>query len=191
MQTIVILIVVVLALVVVLGFFGVGGFSFFPQTQQPTVATDQTSSSAQQLLAQVQQTGSVSQLEGADVTVGTGDAIAPGDTIEVNYTGVLPNGTVFDSTQAHGGTPLTLVVAADGSLQTPDGGSLIAGWSEGMAGMKEGGRRLLAIPPDLGYGPNAVGPIPANSTLIFDVQIVKVTPAGAPATPSADTSTAQ
>jgi FKBP-type peptidyl-prolyl cis-trans isomerase len=182
MQTIVILIVVVISLVIILGFFGVGGFSFSPAAVAPQ---DQTAASpAQQLLAQVQAQGGVSQLEGADIAVGTGDPIAPGDTIEVAYTGALPNGTVFDSTDAHGGTPLTLVVAADGTLHLPDGGGLIAGWSQGMAGMKEGGRRLLAIPPSLGYGANAQGPIPANSSLIFDVRVVKRTPAGTPVTAS-------
>ena len=180
MQIVVILIVVVIATVVVLGFFGVGGLNFFPQqapaadSQAPATA-DQGANSAQQLLAQVQKAGSVTELMGADITVGTGDQIAIGDTIDVKYTGVLPNGTIFDSTDAHGGTPLTLVVAADGTLHLPSGGGLIAGWSQGMAGMRDGGRRLLAIPPALGYGPNGQGPIPANATLIFDVQVVKVT----------------
>jgi peptidylprolyl isomerase/FKBP-type peptidyl-prolyl cis-trans isomerase FkpA len=173
MQIIVILIVVALAIFVVFGFFGIGGLNFF---NAPAASTSQNS--AQALLAEVQQTGSVSQLETADIVVGNGDTIAPGDTIQVAYTGVLTNGTVFDSTDAHGGTPLTLVVGPDGSLHTPDGGSLIAGWSLGMAGMKDGGVRLLAIPPSLGYGANAVGSIPANSTLIFQVAVTKVTPQG-------------
>lgn len=177
MQIIVILIVVAIAVVVVLGFFGIGNFNFFAAAQP------QAQSPAEALLTQVQQSGGVSQLEAEDVTVGTGDPIAPGDTITVSYTGVLADGTVFDSTAAHGGTPLTLVVGADGSLHTEDAGSLIAGWSQGMAGMKEGGRRLLAIPPSLGYGPNAYGPIPANSTLIFDLQVLSVSHSGASTAP--------
>lgn len=180
MQIVIILIVVALAVIVVFGFFGIGGFSFFG-----TQAAPSGQSPAQALLAQVQQSGGVTQLTGEDVTVGTGAPIAPGATISVNYVGALPNGTVFDSTSAHNNVPLVLVVAPDGSLHTPDGGSLIAGWSQGMVGMKEGGERLLAIPPSLGYGPAGQGPIPPNSTLIFDVQLVKVVPAGtAPTTAS-------
>lgn len=174
-------IVIILAIVVILvflglGFFGLGGFSL-GSNQAPQQSAG-TAGDAQSLLTEVQKTGSVTELKSSDIVVGNGDPIAPGDTIEVSYTGVLPNGTVFDSTEAHGGTPLTLVVAADGSLHTPEGGSLIQGWSLGMAGMKEGGQRLLAIPSELGYGPNAVGQIPANSTLIFEVQVLKRTPGG-------------
>ena len=178
MHIVVILLVVAIALVVVLGFFGIGGFNPFGTSQPAT----QQQNPSQTFLAQVQQNGGVTQLVGEDVTVGTGDVIAPGDTISVSYTGLLTNGSVFDSTAAHGGTPLVLVVAPDGTLHTQDGGGLIAGWSQGMTGMKEGGERLLAIPPSLGYGPNDYGPIPGNSTLIFDVQLVKVTPASATST---------
>ena len=183
MQVIVLLIVVAIAIAVVLQVFGIGALKFPGQNQTAGVTP------AQQLLVQVQQSGGVTQLMAEDITVGTGATLAPGDTVAVAYTGALPDGTVFDSTEAHGGTPLTLVVAADGSLHTPDGGGLIPGWSLGMAGMKEGGRRLLAIPPSLGYGSNPVGPIPANSTLIFDVQLVKVTPAGATSTPASASTT--
>ena len=183
MQIVVILIVVALAILVVFSFFGIGGMNLFGSSQQ------QTQNPAQTLLAQVQQSGGVTQLMAADVVIGTGNPIAPGDTIQVAYTGALPNGTVFDSTDAHGGVPLTLIVAPDGSLRTPEGGSLIVGWSQGMVGMKEGGRRLLAIPPSLGYGANTVGPIPANSTLVFDVQVVKVAPAGTQAASSTPAAT--
>ncbi|MBI3573476.1 FKBP-type peptidyl-prolyl cis-trans isomerase, partial [Candidatus Kaiserbacteria bacterium] len=92
----------------------------------------------------------------------------------VNYTGVLTNGTVFDSSDSHG-TPFTFTIGQ---------GHVIAGWEQGLLGMKEGGRRLLAIPPSLGYGPNGSGPIPGNATLIFDVQLLKRVPAGVSATPA-------
>jgi peptidylprolyl isomerase/FKBP-type peptidyl-prolyl cis-trans isomerase FkpA len=172
MHIVVILIVVAIALVVVLGFFGIGGFSFFGSSQQ---AVGQNP--AQAFLAQVQQNGGVNQLVGEDVTVGTGDAVAPGDTVTVNYTGLLTNGTVFDSSDSHG-APFTFTVGA---------GQVIQGWEQGLIGMKEGGTRLLAIPPSLGYGANAYGPIPANSTLIFQIQLVKRVPAGATSTPAATT----
>lgn len=119
------------------------------------------------------------QLQIQDQVVGTGPTLAPGDTVQIKYTGMLTNGTVFDSSDAHGGAPLTLIVAPDGSLQLPSGGGLIEGWSKGVVGMKEGGTRRLVIPPALGYGSQAVGPIPANSTLVFDLQLVKVTPSTA------------
>ena len=118
------------------------------------------------------------QLEIRDDTVGTGPVLAPGDTVEMSYIGSLTNGTVFDSTSAHGGVPLTLIVAADGSLHLSNGGGLIPGWSQGVAGMKEGGVRTLIIPPALGYGPQGIANvIPGNATLVFQVQLVKVTPA--------------
>jgi FKBP-type peptidyl-prolyl cis-trans isomerase len=183
MHIVVILIVIALALFVVFGFFGIGGFSLFPTTTQGTQTP------AQQLLTDIQQQGGVTQLEAADVQPGSGDAYGPGDTIQVSYTGVLPNGTVFDSTDAHGGVPLTLVIAADGTLHTPDGGGLIAGWSQGMAGMKEGGRRIIAIPPSLGYGAQSAGLIPPNSTLVFDIQLLSVTHQGAGAAPTSPTGT--
>jgi len=164
MQIIVILIVVVIAVVVVLGFFGVGGLNFFPQQQ-----AQDAQSGPQALLNKVQETGSITQLESEDITVGTGDPVVAGDTVSVLYTGVLPNGTVFDSTDSHGGTPFTFTVGT---------GYVIKGWDQGLLGMKEGGRRLLAIPSDLAYGAAGQGPIPPNATLIFDIQLVKRVPAG-------------
>lgn len=158
---IVILAIAVVAIFIGLGFMGLNGFTMGSSQTPPT--------SAQQLLTEIQKTGTVADLRAEDITVGTGDPVALGDTLTVLYTGVLPNGTVFDSSQAHGGQPFTFTVGAH---------QVIQGWEQGFLGMKEGGRRLLAIPPSLGYGANAQGPIPANSTLIFDVQLVKRTPAG-------------
>jgi FKBP-type peptidyl-prolyl cis-trans isomerase len=114
-------------------------------------------------------------LQITDTVVGTGATLAPGDTVEITYTGMLADGTVFDSSEAHGGAPLTLTVAADGSLHTPDGGGLIPGWSEGVVGMKAGGTRTLVIPPALGYGAQGIpGVIPANATLTFELQLLSV-----------------
>lgn len=100
-----------------------------------------------------------------DEVVGTGASVNPGDTIVVHYTGKLENGTVFDSSV--GKDPITVPIGQ---------GYVIPGWDQGLLGMKEGGKRILIIPPALGYGPNAQGPIPANSTLIFEVELVKVVP---------------
>jgi len=94
---------------------------------------------------------------------GTGAAAQPGQTVTVNYTGWLTNGTKFDSSLDPGRQ----------AFQFPLGGhQVIAGWDEGVAGMKINEKRKLIIPPSLGYGPNDFGPIPGNSTLIFEVQLL-------------------
>lgn len=93
-----------------------------------------------------------------------------GDVVSVNYTGKLENGTVFDSN----------VDPAFGHVEAfvfPLGvGQVIKGWDEGVVGMKVGEKKTLTITPDKGYGENAVGPIPANSTLIFDIEVLAITP---------------
>lgn len=111
-------------------------------------------------------------VQGQEVKVGTGKEAKPGTIVTVNYVGKLTDGTVFDSSV--GKQPLTFTLGAQG---------IIPGFQVGVNGMKEGGERLLAIPPALGYGDKQVGTIPPNSTLVFDVTLVKVedAPATAPA----------
>jgi FKBP-type peptidyl-prolyl cis-trans isomerase len=100
-----------------------------------------------------------------DVVVGTGASAEPGQTVEVNYTGWLADGTKFDSSLDRNQT-FSFVLGA---------GRVIAGWDEGVAGMKVGGERRLIIPPELAYGANGSPPvIPANATLTFDVQLVSI-----------------
>lgn len=99
-----------------------------------------------------------------DITVGTGTPAMKGDTITVNYVGQLTDGKVFDSSIDRG-QPFTFTLGA---------GQVIRGWDDGLVGMKVGGTRRLIIAPDFGYGSYAVGPIPPNSTLIFDVNLLKV-----------------
>lgn len=98
-----------------------------------------------------------------DTMVGSGLEAQSGDTVVVNYTGQLEDGTVFDSTI--GREPFKFVLGA---------GSVIAGWEQGIAGMKAGGKRLLVIPPSFGYGAAGYGPIPGNATLVFEVELVSV-----------------
>ena len=106
------------------------------------------------------------QLQVTDEIVGTGAEAVAGDTVTVQYVGSLTNGTVFDASANHGTSGFTF------NLGT---GQVIKGWDMGVAGMKEGGKRKLVIPADLAYGSQAVGNvIPANSTLIFEVELVKV-----------------
>jgi len=93
-----------------------------------------------------------------------------GDTVSVNYTGKLVDGTVFDSNidpQFGHVEPFIFPLGV---------GQVIAGWDEGIVGMKVGEKKTLTISPDKGYGENAVGPIPANSTLIFDVEVLAINP---------------
>ncbi len=100
-----------------------------------------------------------------DLIVGTGKEVKSGDVITVHYTGWLENGTEFDSSLRPGREPLVITLGI---------GQVIKGWDEGIPGMKVGGKRRLTIPPHLGYGNRAVGSIPANSTLIFDVELLDV-----------------
>jgi FKBP-type peptidyl-prolyl cis-trans isomerase FkpA len=104
-------------------------------------------------------------LEYWDIKVGTGAAAQEGQTVKVHYTGWLTNGKKFDSSV--GKAPFEV---------TPLGSApVIKGWNEGIIGMKVGGKRQLRIPPDLAYGADGYpGVIPANSTLIFDVQLLSV-----------------
>lgn len=94
-----------------------------------------------------------------DLVVGTGETVIPGYDVEVNYTGWLSNGHQFDT----------------GSFDfVVGGGGVIAGFDEGVLGMNVGGKRKLVIRPELGYGNKQQGPIPANSTLVFDVEVTGI-----------------
>lgn len=99
-----------------------------------------------------------------DVTVGTGATAANGDTVTVNYVGTLDDGTKFDSSYDRK-QPFTFLLG---------NGDVIKGWDLGVAGMKVGGKRELTIPPELGYGAQANGPIPPNSTLHFTIELLSV-----------------
>ena len=100
-----------------------------------------------------------------DIVVGTGATAAAGSTVKVHYSGFLTSGQKFDSSRDRG-EPFSFVLGA---------GQVIKGWDEGVAGMKVGGKRQLRIPPQLGYGDrSAGGVIPANATLIFDVELLGV-----------------
>jgi FKBP-type peptidyl-prolyl cis-trans isomerase len=165
-KTIVIGIIVIL-LIAGGAYFLMGNKSAAPSPASQTGTTTQPVASGDQVQAQ-------------EVSTGTGKQAAPGSVVSVLYVGKLPDGTVFDSSEAHGNEPLKFQLGSQG---------LIAGFQVGVNGMKEGGERLIAIPPALGYGAQDVKDetgkviIPANSTLIFDIKLVKVedAPAAAPA----------
>ena len=101
-----------------------------------------------------------------DEVVGTGEVAKAGDVVTVHYMGTLMNGTMFDASRNHGDKGFSFTLGA---------GQVIKGWDVGVAGMKVGGKRKLTIPSDLAYGDRAVGGvIPANATLIFEVELLKV-----------------
>jgi FKBP-type peptidyl-prolyl cis-trans isomerase FkpA len=100
-----------------------------------------------------------------DVKAGEGVEAEAGKTVSVHYTGWLVNGTKFDSSVDRG-QPFAFPLGH---------GSVIKGWDEGVAGMKEGGVRKLIIPSELGYGARGAGRvIPPNATLIFEVELLDV-----------------
>lgn len=140
-----------------------------PSTSPATspVATTTTQQTTATTSAAVDQT----QVQGQDVTVGTGAAATPGSVVSVLYVGKLQDGTVFDSSAAHGNQPLIFTLGEQG---------LITGFQIGVNGMKVGGERVIAVPATLGYGAQEVKDasgkviIPANSTILFDVKLVKV-----------------
>jgi FKBP-type peptidyl-prolyl cis-trans isomerase FkpA len=103
-------------------------------------------------------------LESTDLVVGTGDEAVAGKTVSVHYVGTLLNGTKFDSSRDRN-EPFEFVLGS---------GQVIKGWDQGVVGMKVGGKRKLVIPPDLAYGDQAKASIPANSTLVFEVELLGV-----------------
>jgi FKBP-type peptidyl-prolyl cis-trans isomerase len=105
-----------------------------------------------------------------DLVVGTGTEATTGKTVRVYYTGWIYStsatdnkGSQFDSNTSGTGLPFTI-----------GAGQVIKGWEQGLVGMKVGGKRRIVIPPDLAYGSEPNGPIPGNSTLLFEVELLSV-----------------
>jgi FKBP-type peptidyl-prolyl cis-trans isomerase FkpA len=114
----------------------------------------------------------VTSLQIIDVKVGTGAQATTGSILTVHYTGWVystiaadHHGTQFDSSRDPGKQPFSFTLGVS---------QVIAGWHQGLAGMRVGGQRTLIIPPSLGYGNQVVGSIPRNSTLVFDVELLDV-----------------
>jgi FKBP-type peptidyl-prolyl cis-trans isomerase len=129
----------------------------------------QSAAGAQAIAAQqAEQNKIMENFKSNDVVVGTGAEVKNGDTVSVLYTGSLDDGTVFDASAKHGNQPFSFTVGATGP------GGVIEGWNLGLVGMKVGGKRDLTIPPELGYGSQANGPIPANATLHFTIELLSI-----------------
>lgn len=99
-----------------------------------------------------------------DIQEGTGKAAVKGALLLCHYTGTLEDGTKFDSSYDHG-RPFQFVIGSKRVIQ---------GWDIGLMGMKEGGKRKLFVPAHLGYGEREKPRIPANSNLIFEVELLEV-----------------
>ncbi len=105
-----------------------------------------------------------SKFKSEDIKVGDGDEVHSGDYVLIHYSGTLEDGSKFDSSYDRG-TPFKTRIGV---------GDVIDGWDMGVVGMKVGGKRKLTIPPQLAYGDKEVGSIPANSTLIFELELLGV-----------------
>ncbi len=95
----------------------------------------------------------------------TGIRAAAGKKVSVLYTGKLLNGMVFDASSRNGNVPISFTLGT---------GAVIAGWDEGIALLRKGEKATLLIPSRLGYGASAKSSIPANSVLVFDVELTEV-----------------
>jgi VCBS repeat-containing protein len=130
---------------------------FQPQTINGTVATPSPTAGVA--------AGASRPMQTREIVTGAGTTASVGNTLTVQYTGMLTDGTVFDSSRQAGRSAFQFTLGS---------GQVIPGWEAGLAGMKVGGRRLLVIPPELAYGDAARTGIPAKSTLVFDVELVGV-----------------
>lgn len=161
----------IIAVVMTVGTLG-AYFLMILQNQDASKSA-QTAAAQQPVKLQVDPTaykveGDVSQLEVTDLTVGEGEEAAADSSVKVQYKGTIAKtGEKFDSTYDTG-EPIDLTLSAD---------KVIKGWVEGVPGMKVGGKRRLVIPADLAYGSQDVAGIPANSPLVFEIELVGVNPA--------------
>lgn len=111
--------------------------------------------------------GTVKKLIVDDVIIGNGVAVKTGDTVSVHYAGTLQDGQEFDNSRKRG-EPFSFTLGE---------GKVIKGWEDGITGMQVGGKRILVIPSDQGYGDKGYGPIPGGATLVFAIELLSITPA--------------
>jgi FKBP-type peptidyl-prolyl cis-trans isomerase len=99
-----------------------------------------------------------------DIVIGTGAAVLRGDTISVNYVGTFLDGRQFDSSINHGGVSTFRIGV----------GQVIAGWDQGIPGMRVGGKRRLTVPSTLAYGSTGNAAVPPNTPLRFDIDLLSI-----------------
>lgn len=136
-------------------------------TQTPAIAvvSENNTLIASKTMTDANAISTPSGLKYTEIKEGTGAQPQAGQTVSVHYTGTLEDGTKFDSSRDRN-QPFSFKLGA---------GQVIKGWDEGLSTMKVGGQRQLIIPPGLGYGSRgAGGVIPPNATLIFDVELLKI-----------------
>lgn len=142
---------------------GVCAYAIFPKNADIKSAMETYSTTTNTI--SYMEDGQGSQLRIETTQEGNGAPAANGQTISVHYTGALTDGSVFDSSIPRG-EPFELTLGA---------GQVIKGWDLGLVGMKVGEKRRLTIPPELGYGKQGFPPvIPANATLVFDVELLSI-----------------
>ncbi len=141
--------------------FALAGLGIYYGMVKDTTSTKNTNKSTNMTTA--------SGLQITTTSEGTGETVKNGDTVSMNYTGKLDDGTVFDSNidpKFNHVTPFEFTLGA---------GMVIKGWDEGIVGMKVGEKRTLVIPSDLAYGDNGIpGTIPGKATLTFDVELLGI-----------------
>lgn len=136
-----------------------------PDAQTASVVmSDSSPEGLSKSLAEAMDGSRVEKLVISDVTLGTGEEVKEGDAVSVHYIGTLQNGQEFDNSYKKGST-FTFTVGK---------GNVIEGWEKGVLGMKAGGQRILVIPSTLAYGSEGFGPIPANATLVFAIELVEI-----------------
>lgn len=170
---------IVVSILVVVLFFATARFFSFDSIDPESVFTRDTASNPIQLPADlhsnaaetveivregVSQRGDVTELIVQDVREGEGRTVREGDTVTVQYIGVLETGEEFDNSYARG-SAFTFTVGA---------GEVIEGWDVGIVGMKVGGERILIIPADMAYGNRTIGSIPPNAALLFAIELLRV-----------------
>ncbi|MBL7045029.1 MAG: FKBP-type peptidyl-prolyl cis-trans isomerase [Parcubacteria group bacterium] len=159
---------VFVSLAVILFFFAAASVvGFVSKGRIADVDNENNSASLGELTVETQKAPEIIDINGmkiVDTIVGTGEEAVAGKVVTVHYTGTLTDGTKFDSSVDRG-QPFQFVLGA---------GQVIQGWEQGFAGMKVGGKRSLMIPANMAYGDRAIGAIPANSTLLFDVELLAV-----------------
>ncbi len=157
--------VVVSLLMMVIALAGCGTPAAETPAPETPAATEQPAAEAPAAETPAPTAEDVTELQVEDLVEGTGAAAKSGDNVTVHYTGWLTDGTKFDSS-VDSGQPFQFPLGA---------GRVIAGWDQGVEGMKVGGKRKLTIPPSLGYGEQgAGGVIPPNATLVFEVELISV-----------------